>query len=86
MPFPLANEPACNVAVNPVTPVDEIAAPEVYATPLPPVYPTVEVPEYVVLAVAIAEKFAPTQFNEEIEGVIIKELALLIKKVPKYEV
>ena len=44
LPFPFANDPGCNVAVNPITPVDAIEVPVVYATPLPPVYPMVTVP------------------------------------------
>jgi hypothetical protein len=43
-PFPFAKLPVCNVAVKPVTPVDETEVPDVYATPLPPVYPIVAVP------------------------------------------
>ena len=45
LPSPLANVPACSVAVNPVTPSDEIAVPAEYATALPPVYGTVAVSE-----------------------------------------
>ncbi len=45
-PLPFAKFPGCNIAVKPVTPVDAIEDPVVYATPLPPVYPMVAVPVY----------------------------------------
>jgi len=51
----LAKVPACKVAVNPGTPVDEIALPVVNAIPLPPVYPIVAVPLNSVFAVGAAD-------------------------------
>ena len=44
-PVPLANTPACSVAVRPITPVDAMAVPAVKLMEFPPVYGTVAVPE-----------------------------------------
>ena len=68
MPFPLDKVPACNVAVKPATPVDEMLAPCVYATPFPPLYGTVAVPLYGLLTKAKAEKVTEEQFNELTTG------------------
>ena len=44
LPVLFVNDPACNVAVNPVTPVDAIGNPEGYDPPFPFVYGIVAFP------------------------------------------
>jgi hypothetical protein len=55
LPLPLANVPACKVAVKPVTPVELIAVPAEYVFAFPPEYGMVAVAEYAMLIVAADE-------------------------------
>ena len=68
LPEPLANVPDCKVAVNPVTPVDEMEVPDVYDTPLPPVYGKVAVALYALFANAVAEYVAVPHAKVETVG------------------
>jgi hypothetical protein len=61
--------PACNTAVKPVAPVDDIGVPAVYFAPLPPSYGTVMVPTYSMPARGALDTVAVEQFKEEIAGV-----------------
>ena len=69
--MPFASVPACSVAVSPVTPVEAIEVPALYAIALPPVYGTVPDAENKTLAVAVAEKEPPVHINDVIVAEVL---------------